>query len=245
MTVTALLSWFDEPLELLEDGVRSLQGFCDRLVALDGAYEFTPGAAAHSPFEQMVAIERAARKAGIDPEVHPGEIWAGQIQKRQRLFDLAAGSDWLLVHDADHQAAGDPARFRAFLADLAPTVVAVEALYETPPVSGKKLTAWHDWLTERPFYTPLVFRCLPELRVERHHWWYSGLLDGERVALWGWDLSGGDLEGAGALPAGDHAPTDTLRITHRCFDRPEDVLERQRGLYAARAELVAAAGVEP
>lgn len=245
MIVTAMLSWFDEPLELLEDGIRSLAGFCDRLVALDGAYAFTPGAAANSPGDQAQAIMRAAVTAGLEVGIHRGTVWSGQIEKRQRLFELAADSDWLLIHDADHELQGDPADFRAFLAGLPRDVVTVEVPYLTPPVEGKEITPWHRWLTTEQFPTPLVFRALPGLRVDLHHWWYSGILDGERVALWGWDASGGDLEGAHTLPFGRHTRTDTLRVVHRCFDRPDATLERQRGLYAARAELVAAHGVEP
>ncbi|HEX8751952.1 MAG TPA: hypothetical protein VF731_00925 [Solirubrobacterales bacterium] len=246
--MTALLSWYDEPLNLLTDAVLSLRGFCDRLIALDGAYAFTPDAEPASPPGQADAIRMAADAAGIDGVVvQPGRLWAGQIEKRQYLFDLAAGppADWLLIHDADHELDGDPVRFRAFLAGLPPDVVTIEAQYRTPAVAGRQLTPWHEWLTRETFFTPLLFRALPELRVERHHWWYSGLLQGERVALWGWDDSGGELDGAGLYPPGRHEQTKTFKVRHRCFERPEPLLARQRGLYAARADLVAAAGVEP
>jgi hypothetical protein len=242
--ITALLSWYDEPVELLEDGVRSLAGFCDRIIAVDGAYKFTPRAHNASPAEQASAIRGAADDVGLEVEVHSGRIWEGQIEKRQHLFDLATDSDWLLIHDADHELEGDPAMFRWFLDNLADDVVTVEVSYETPAVPGKEITPWHEWLTTGSFYTPLIFRNLPLLRVERHHWWYSGLLDGELVALWGWDKSGGDFEGANDLQQGRHKRTGTLQVTHRCFDRPDEILERQRGLYAARADLVAASGVE-
>lgn len=245
MTITALLSWYDEPIDLLDKGVRSLRGFCDRLIALDGAYEFTPDHQPRSPSEQADVIWDAALAAGLDVSVQEGKVWAGQIEKRQHLFDLATHTDWVLIHDADHELDGDPVLLRAFLAALPPDVVTVEVLYSTPSVAGKTLTPWHDWLTTTKFHTPLLFRRLPGLRVDLHHWWYSGLLDGKRVALWGWDKSGGDLDGAGLLPQGRHTQTDTLQVIHRCFDRPEETLARQRQLYESRAELVAAQGVEP
>lgn len=246
MNITALLSWYDEPVELLEKCVRSLRGFCDRLIAVDGAYEFTPTHEQRSPIEQGDIIWDAAVKVGLEVEVFEAWcVWKGQIAKRQYLFDMAIDADWVLIHDADHQLRGDPQRFRGFLAGLPDDVVAVDVPYKTPRVHGKTLTPWHDWLTTTQFFTPLIFRRLPELRVERHHWWYSGLLNGQKTALWGWDKSGGDLEGADTLPHGKHVQTKTLRVTHRCFDRPEETLERQRRLYRKRDDIVTAHGVEP
>lgn len=244
--VVALLSWYDEPIDLLRVGVRSLRGFCDRLIALDGAYDFTPGKEEGSPADQARAIIETAEAAHISVQVHPSQAWKGQIEKRQHLFDLAAGADWVLIHDADHELGGNPRAFRKCLASLPDDVVSVEVPYTTPDVRGKFLTDWHQRLTQKTIITPLIFRCLPGLRIDRHHWWYSGLLDGQRTQLWGWgEEDESEHGGVKELPAGRRASTTTLSVTHRCFFKSDEHLRRQRNLYRARAELVAANGIEP
>ena len=104
MIVTAMLAWFEEPTDLLDACVRSLGGFCDRIVAVDGAYDLTPGKARRSPPEQAEAIEKAASAAGIEAEIFvPGRVWEGQVQKRDFMLRLAAErSDYVFACDADY-----------------------------------------------------------------------------------------------------------------------------------------------
>lgn len=244
--ITAMLSWYDEPPGLLAEGIASLKGCCDRIVALDGPYRYMDGWDPVSPPEQAQAIREAADSVGIACVIGEPRAWAGQIEKRQALIELALpDSDWLFVHDADHLLIGWPTSLREWLRRCEPNVVTVELRYRTPAVDGATLTLWHDWLTTTEFYAPIIYRALPEFRVERHHWWYSGLLNGERVALEGWDKSGGDLEGADQYVKGLHASCHLASIEHRCFDRPPERLAQQRAMYARRDELVATTGEEP
>lgn len=120
MNVTAALCWYDEPVEALERCVASLEGVCDRLVAVDGRWDVFPGARDLSPLEQKLAIQAAARAAGIKDEVHGGGpfAWESQVAKRSYAIERAASTgDWVLVIDADeHISSSDRAALHALLA---------------------------------------------------------------------------------------------------------------------------------
>jgi len=107
VNITAVLCWYNEPPEFLGRCVRSLAGICDRLVALDGAWQPYPDASAHSPKEQHQALLVAAGDAGLVTYARPGSLWESQIVKRDYAMALAVGSgaDWIIVIDGDEYVA--------------------------------------------------------------------------------------------------------------------------------------------
>jgi hypothetical protein len=84
VTVTAMLAWFDEPVDLLETAVQGAAVVADRLVAADGAYEQVPDRAESSPPEQKRAIVRAAKKAGLDVSFLPLGSGRGRLRSETR-----------------------------------------------------------------------------------------------------------------------------------------------------------------
>lgn len=103
--ISAALAWYDEPVEFLDRCVRSLAGVVDDVVALDGAWEWMPGAGVCSPPEQYQAIVDAAEAVGLPlwiggPE--HGEPYESQVTKRADLMEIAGdGADWIFVIDGD------------------------------------------------------------------------------------------------------------------------------------------------
>jgi hypothetical protein len=104
----ALLSFYDEPVELLVASIASLKlAGVDHLVALDGAYALYPDAKARSDANQHAVIVMTCRELDIACTLHaPSEPWAGnEPGKRTALFALgwalADDGDWFMVHDAD------------------------------------------------------------------------------------------------------------------------------------------------
>lgn len=105
MKIVAGLCWFDEPLEFLDRLVRSLRGHVDELVAVDGAWRGYPDATPTSAREQRDVIRLAAAESDLHVRIlTPNRVWESQIEKRQRLFDLAIKErhgDWVMVVDGD------------------------------------------------------------------------------------------------------------------------------------------------
>lgn len=110
MRITAALSWYEESPVWLASLVASLKGFCDHIVAVDGAYGLYPGAHERpvSGPEQAEAVIQTAKAIGIGATVHiPEHPWYGnEIEKRTFLFDLANMvstplEDWIYVCDGD------------------------------------------------------------------------------------------------------------------------------------------------
>lgn len=217
MIVTAALAWFDESLEDLDRCVRSLPVVADRLVAVDGGYARWPGAAASSPKQQAAQIRKTAKDVGIDVVVDvPKRMWLGQVQKRSHLLTLAGkGSDWVAVVDADHILYGLRYSVRHEL-DQIDDCDAVTVSYYTPmnyerPLKESAAGLWHESLAGDYALITTIFRALPELRVERFHWWYSALKGQQRHWV---------CAGDGSYPKVKvhqlHAP---YFVEHRCLFR--------------------------
>lgn len=102
MKICAALAYYDEPVEFLERCISSLEGICDEIVALDGAWQHFEGGHM-SPLEQAESIWRTSRKASIKPHVAiPSRVWESQVHKRQCLMEHAAAyADWVFVIDGD------------------------------------------------------------------------------------------------------------------------------------------------
>lgn len=169
MKVYALCSWYDEDPRHLGRLVRSLKGFADVLVAVDGAYATFPGATAESPSVQHGALSDAVRSAGLRPYlVTPDVPWAGgEVEKRAAMFEYArqAGAtadDWLLIVDAD-MALGYGSADTLGLLEATDCDVA-EVRWHNIQIDGK---------VAGEYRFRSMFRALPGLTVERTHWLYT------------------------------------------------------------------------
>lgn len=104
MKIVAALCWYDEPDGFLERLLRSLVGHVDEVVALDGAWQGFPNPK-RSSGDQRHLLGAVAREIGLLIRIDvPVRVWKSQIEKRQRLFDIAIKeqhADWVLIVDGD------------------------------------------------------------------------------------------------------------------------------------------------
>lgn len=246
MIVTAALSWYDEPVDLLDACVRGLAGVADRIVAVDGAYRRYPGATPTSPHEQADAIRAAAEAVGIEHDIHVVDnLWAGQVEKRSYLLKAASvGSDWILIVDADHIVHADGPAARAELERCGPNVDVVSVSFFTPDNKERDLIAsaatnWHADMAGSRVDLAHFFRALPDMHVERFHWWYRATKNGEPVWLWyGEGLHEGETV---LMPRKMRA---TYEIEHRCLLRDERHILANRAFCNDREIVVSLTGQE-
>jgi hypothetical protein len=236
MIVTAALCWWDEPVHKLEMTVRSWANIADRVVALDGAYRRFPGASIRSDPAQAEAIRRTAEKAGLECLVlAPDRLWAGQLEKRTFLYQLAAiGSDWVLVVDADHHIHAEREAVRRELEIMPAEVGVIEAPMRVPlnhkrGVRASAPAEWHRINAGTVTRQRLLFRAYPGLRVEERHWRISAVVNGQR--RW--------------ITHDDHQPTVPMasflapyEIEHRGLFHRDSRVAAQRAFYAERAAIV-------
>lgn len=239
--ITASLVWYDEPPAMLAECVRGIARIADRVVAVDGAYRRYPGARIASPPEQARAIRNATEKAGIGClVVTPDRLWAGQVEKRSYALALAGvGSDWIAVVDADHIIDTDRAEARAALASLSPQVTCVSVIMMTPvdssrPLAATSATGWHRAMAMTEMRYDHLFRALPGLRLERFHWWYSAIRDGQRVWVSRGEATSGPVT---PLPA-------RYVVEHRCHQRDEAHMLAGRAFCNDRVMVVERTGQE-
>lgn len=243
LVVTAALAWFDERLEDLERCVRSLEGLADRLVAVDGRYVRYEWPVDVSPPEQAELIERVGREVGLEVELHvPEKPWRGQVAKRSFLLHQAAvGADWVLGVDADHEVVCSPGLVRAELSELSPSVLSIDVDFWTPTNDGRPLEVsaageWHVQHAGRMSHVSAFWRAVPGLRVEKMHWWYSGMVDGRRVWLWGGDQT------YPRMPA--RRLVSKVQVTHWCLFRDERHVVANRDFCEDREQVKALTGQE-
>lgn len=186
MIVTAALVWWDERPEDLAECVRGMANIADKVLAVDGAYRRYPGATVTSNPEQAQAIRETAEKAGLECEVYePKQLWAGQVEKRSFTLRRAAkDADWIAVVDSDWVIHTKRKFARAALEKVSPDIDVLSVKMYTPRSRMPFATSWHRKQAGRRFVIPHLFRALPGYMVEKRHWWYSALKDGERVWLW-------------------------------------------------------------
>lgn len=188
MRVVAIMSWYDEPDEVLAEAVRSLAGLADHLICLDGRYALFHGPT-NSPATNYLTITRAALDAGLSVQVESAsEPWdgphGGEVAKRNRLFELAEAAtsptDWLLSWDAD------------FVLDreLSNPSVARAVLEQTRKLAAD-VWLFQDTLRRGGCFPDLrlriLFRALRGLRVEHTHWQYVAphpWQPGKKLRLW-------------------------------------------------------------
>ena len=241
--IVAMLAWYDEPLELLDRCVGSVEPFVDKILAVDGRYELTPGETINSPEEQYHVIEQAG---GDKVEFRSlDRLWRGQVEKRTYMLTegKALGADWLAVVDSDWVYSGNPRQFREVLdAWLTSNVEQFEVWFrELPAPPDVDLSQFHEWHQQYADITcpiPLIFRAMADMKVVNNHWTYLATRkDGTVVGLWGGDA----VATAGVkemLPA-------EFMIEHSCLHRDQEHIKRNLDLCAAVAKVVEQTGKEP
>ena len=241
MIVTGALAWWNERPEDLYNCIHHLHYIADRVVAIDGAYSRYPMATIHSGQDQVDAIYQAARDIKIECEViQPDQLWQGQVEKRTALLRAAAkDSDWIAVVDTDHLVNADRDRTRAFLATTQADVISVP--FATPqnidrPLEQSAVGYWHMEQMSQIQYIPHLYRAFQDMRVERFHWWYSALKDGQRYWIWGGD---------GSYPSITPVQIETpYQINHMCMYRTPEQIRLSRAFLNDREWVVSSTGQE-
>ena len=85
------------------------------------------------------------------------------------------------------------------------------------------------------FRSPHIYRTLPLMRVEKFHWWYSAIKDGQRVWLWSAD---------GNYPHVKHDHMPDYEVEHRALMRTEEQIRLSRGFLNDREKVVRLTGQE-
>lgn len=247
MRIVAMLAWWDEPADDLYDCVKSMRTLCDAVVAVDGAYEMTPGATRLSPPEQMAAIKQAAHDYGMDCAIYlPEKIWTGQVEKRAAMLEEACrDADWVIAVDSDHRLVGDREKIRKELARIGHGADSILHSFHTPmpenPAELLRLSPhpWHTELAGKTIDHSLLFRVLDDMRIDRDHWGYSGVRpDGLRIAVGNWH---GSQHPHGMY----HRLAAPFRVDHMCFDRDLMRLDRNRAYCKTRDAFKLDNGYEP
>jgi hypothetical protein len=222
MRIIGLLNWYDEDPEWLSDCVKSLNSFCDHLIAVDGPYAVFPGGQdkPYSDPEQVDAIRRAAGDMGLT--IHaPRRPWRdNEVGKRDFMFRLGAtfaeADDWYLRIDADEVFTQVPSNIRQRLAESRHAVAAVTMWtremadwYAARRASGARIGPLSDY--EQPFRC--LFRALPGIRIEQAHYLVTAPIGGRRRVLRGH---------AGVHVEEPAEPLLDVRLEHRTHRRPPD-----------------------
>ena len=234
MRVIGLLSFYDEHPGWLAAAVASMNGACDHLIAVDGAYAAYPGGKPHSGAEQGETIRETCRALGIGCTLfEPQRTWFGnEVEKRSHMFALAEtvaepNVDWYFVIDADEvvtdYSVGGTQRFRERLGECERDVGNVTFWNRRIP-HPRELDEDNKWIAAYPQIEEnrvrILFRAIPGLRVVERHYWYR-LPDGRY--LWGDGVQ---------EPAADF--TD-IRVEHRTEYRDPARRKAAQDYYTRRA----------
>ncbi len=166
MDITAMISWYDESPDRLEQCIRDVARLgANRVVAVDGAYALFPGGQPYSDFEQGLRMSRVCHELGITFVEHvPNGVWRGnEVEKRKFMLEMAKASraDWLLIWDADYE---------------------LERFEPSQPVADLLDASWDDFAsvefnesedTELGWYPCRLFmRNYPHLHMGSNHYTY-------------------------------------------------------------------------
>jgi hypothetical protein len=204
-SIVAALSFYDEPPEILQAMVLSLERLRpNAFVALDGRYGLFPEGRIHGSGQyQRDLVRRMAEFAKVPNVTVVGrEVWpGGEIEKRNTLIEMArdTGADWMLVIDGDERIASS-SRLRLALSKLRPDEnVAYVTFDHSPSFSGR-------FAKERR-----LFRIVDDLHIrDAHYGWHDG-----RRFLWdGTSTPAADLS-ANLTIAHHHMERDRERTLHR------------------------------
>lgn len=228
MIVTAMLCWYDEPPALLRQCVRGAATLCDRIVAADGAYQLVKDRHSSSHGDQRQAIKAEAKANGLEVEFLRPRIWAGQVEKRNAVLQVAKnGSDWVMTLDADWKISGDKIAIRQELRHfLANGYEQISVNFVTPddpsrPLEQKAANEWHVRQAGTTQQLAFIYRALPKMEYRKNHWsLFCEREDGHKVALFGaYNAMGYELAKTGFL----HAPHV---FEHLCLFRDRKRVER-------------------
>jgi hypothetical protein len=234
--IIALLSWYDELPEHLDECVRSLEGVADSLIAIDGAYELFPGGQTKSPFEQWQVLQKAAIEAlGAEWQLrYPQKLWPrpGEVGKRKAMWayglelaeqNLLGSPDWLFWVDADEYVewvVDGRGGLRERLETTERHVAEVAMVQREEKPGGVDMT----------YPIRRFFRALPELTCHDAHYHMTALAPGgERLTVLGNENYHGQL-----APAEDL--TQLLRLRHRKGERNFDRARARDGYYRVRQD---------
>ena len=237
MKVVGCLSWYDESPAWLAAAIGSASGFCDHIVAVDGAYFMFPKGRPYSGSEQTDAITEICAALGLGLTLHiPPTVWYGnEVEKRGAMFALAeAGtdaSDWYYVIDADEVVREWPKDLRDRLERTNMDAGEVRMMERTDvqatPETSRAARMFH-WQTDSTTPFRKFFRAARGLRPVGNHYTY---IAGDGRALWN------------VVDANDRVPAlmiDDFQIEHRTLMRPQARRAQSREYYdrreAARAE---------
>lgn len=229
--VTGILSFYDEPLELLAASVSSQIGVIDHLVAIDGAYMLFPDAQPRSDPSQMRLIEEICNGARIGLTAHtPVNVWGGnEVEKRNHAIKLAEvatdPNGWYLVLDSDcvvTHAAGDWFEQVARIPeDFGAAMIDVREVQDLPGVDVDPSDA----------HSPvrLMYRALRGMTYGPAHWIIHAPdpETSEPICFWG----PGEFH-----PIDAYDLTHLLKIDHR-RERPEYRRVNSRLYYSRRDQL--------
>ena len=209
MKVVALMSFYDETDEMLRESIMSLEGLCDALVAVDGAYALYPGGKPSSGGHE--AIRAACEDAGLELELHvPDTVWLGnECEKREFMFRLGEKhtepSDWFFIVDGDFVVGdfSDKQGARRKLSEITQDVASVTLDEQTGIVLH-----------------PLFFRAIRGIEVgPAHHYWKAP--DGR----WLWHPMHG---------VGKYELYHEVIVEHRQSERPSARAKAALAYYATR-----------
>ena len=246
MVVTAMLNWYDEPVELLREAIAGAAIICDRIVAADGAYALVQDKRPLSPPSQRKAIEAEAASRRQLVQFVTGRIYEGQVHKRNITLQWAKNnSDWVMVLDADWRIHGEREPIRAELERyLAEGIQQVLVNFATPddPSRGweeKAANVWHVQQANQWFQLPFIYRVFPLMRYEKNHWsLYAEDEHGARFGLFGLrGLHGTEMSKQTTLKA-EHM------VEHRCLFRKPKQIQRNRSYIGRRDYEVEQLGYE-
>lgn len=206
MRIVAVLSWYDEPVDWLRECVASAR-FCDHLIAVDGPYRDFPHEAPTSPLDQIEAIRGAWPGCTVHTQPEP---WEGEVAKRDYMFRLAEGADWIFVIDADEVVTDIPVDLRDRLAATPRHVAEATLMYQATP--GWPLA---------PSQVRRLFRTLPGIGYRGAHSRVVATVDGREVTLTDPDL--GACEPAQRIQG--------LRMLHRDHERSPERRSRKDDYY--------------
>lgn len=243
MIITAMLAFYDEPVDLLSDAVTGAAVLADRIVAFDGRYRLAPGEALNSPLEQTTMIKRTAEGLGLECRVVAArEAWVGQVAKRNAMLRFACnwGADWVFPLDADWRISGNREQIRAEIEETPAEAMMVRFYQPENPDRVTREIAPHEWHIHEAGMTnwmSLIYRVYEDMRVEQNHWTYSGVRkDGVRVGFWGGEFV--------YQPAYNRRLESPHLFEHRCLFRDDLRLTRNRDFCVARDAEVRVNGVE-
>lgn len=213
MKIIAMLSFYDEDPQWIEELMVGVSQFADVLVAIDGAYDLYKGERKFS--ERQITAPMFA--SGIE-HVHLdiGHEWSGnETEKRQymldKALDISEPGDWLMIVDSDYLFKEIP-RIDIFRKTLQTT--SAEAIdinfYESEDGTGVHKMR-------------MFMRALPGMFMDGNHFTYR-LPDGRHHHVLVRDSTAPSIQ------------AEDILVQHRCYLRDEKRREDQTAYYEQRDE---------